>query len=56
MRTRVTSGFHAFLTRPPYEPAFGREDPVTIVGRYRTHSLEYRIDGSVDAITRAVES
>ncbi|MBB2746220.1 UNVERIFIED_ORG: hypothetical protein FHR35_006083 [Microbispora rosea subsp. rosea] len=40
-------GFHAFLTRLPYELAFSREDPATIVDRYYTPDLEYRNDGIV---------
>ncbi|WP_182904749.1 nuclear transport factor 2 family protein [Microbispora sp. H13382] len=39
--------FHAFLTRLPYELAFGHEDPATIVDRYHTPDLEYRTDGNI---------
>ncbi|MFF4778614.1 hypothetical protein ACFY05_37900 [Microtetraspora fusca] len=38
-------GFHAFLTRLPYEPAFGPEDPAAIVDRYYAPEIEFRNDG-----------
>ncbi|GAB3165494.1 hypothetical protein GCM10027161_80710 [Microbispora hainanensis] len=40
-------GFDAFLTRLPYELAFGQEDPAAIVDRYYTPDLEYHNDGIV---------